>query len=134
MSTSESLQKRQYAANSTMPHKVRVAYVGTKAIPSQAGADRVVEAIVRGLDYSRIEPTVYCSSQLVPKDAQIENVNIVRMHAVQGKSLHATTLFLFSALHALFFGRYDLIHLHNEQAAFVLPLLRLRYKVLATSH
>jgi len=51
-----------------------------------------------------------------------------------GKYLHATSLFLFSAIHALFFGGYDFIHLHNVEASFVLPILRLRYKVASTSH
>jgi glycosyltransferase involved in cell wall biosynthesis len=37
-------------------------------------------------------------------------------------------------LHALVLGSYDVIHLHHAEAAFVLPLLRLRYRIVGTSH
>jgi glycosyltransferase involved in cell wall biosynthesis len=45
-----------------------------------------------------------------------------------------SSVLLLSALHALFFGRYDLVHLHNFEAGFIVPLLRLRFPVVATSH
>lgn len=77
---------------------------------------------------------MYCSSLVVPKETIIPGVRLHRIWALPGKHFHATTLFLFAALHALFWGDYDLIHLHNVEAAWVLPILRLRYKVVATSH
>ncbi len=112
----------------------RIAYIGIKGLPSQAGADRVVEAIVLGIDGKRYQPIVYCSQRVVPEGASIPNGQLIRLPTLPGKHLHATSLFLFSALHALILGNYDLIHLHNVEASFVLPLLRLRYKVVSTSH
>ncbi|MCB0133139.1 MAG: glycosyltransferase, partial [Caldilineaceae bacterium] len=116
-----------------MPRK-RIAFVGVKGLPSKAGADRVVEALVTRLDRERFEPVVYCSAAVVPAGTQLPGVRLVRIHALPGKHLHATSLFLFAALHALFLGRYDLVHLHNVEASYVLPLLRLRFKVISTSH
>jgi glycosyltransferase involved in cell wall biosynthesis len=113
---------------------MKIAFIGIKGLPSQAGVDRVVEAIVRQIDQTTFEPVVYCSSAVVPADTVIPGVQLRRIHALPGKHLHALTLFLFAALHALFFGDYAVIHLHNVEAAFVLPLLRLRYKVISTSH
>ena len=112
----------------------RIAYIGVKGIPSQAGADRVVEAVVRGLDKSKYEPIVYCSKQLVPPETAVPGITLIRLWALSGKHTHALSLFFISALHALIFGRYDLIHIHNVEACFVAPILRLRYKVVATSH
>ncbi len=112
----------------------QIAYLGIKGLPSRAGADRVVEAIVRGIDHEHYRPVVYCSSIEVPKETVLPGVALIRIKALPGKHLHATSLFLFAALHCLLFGRYDLVHLHNVEASFVLPLLRLRYRVITTSH
>ena len=51
-----------------------------------------------------------------------------------GKHLESSLFYLLSAIHALLFGNYDLIHLHKIDAGFVAPILRLRYKIIATSH
>lgn len=112
----------------------RIAYLGVKGLPSRAGADRVVEAIVCGIDHKAYEPVVYCSRRAVPRGTTLPGVRLIRIASLPGKHLHATSLFLFAALHCLVLGRYDLVHLHNVEAAYVLPLLRLRYRVLTTSH
>lgn len=112
----------------------KIAYLGIKGLPSQAGADRVVEAIVQRLDTQRYSLTAYCSSAVVPAGTRFEGVSLVRIPVLPGKYLHAPSLFLLAALHALLFGRYDMVHVHNVEACFVLPLLRLRYKVISTSH
>jgi len=114
--------------------KKRIAFIGIKGLPSKAGADRVVEAIASRMDPGKNEPYVYCSASVVPAGTQLPGIHLIRIHALTGKHLHATSLFLFAALHALIFGRYDLVHLHNVEASFVLPILRLRYKVISTSH
>ncbi len=115
-----------------MPKKI--AYIGIKGLPSQAGVDRVVEAIVRRLDLQRYQPVVYCSQRHVPPHTYIPGVRLVRMPSLPGKHLHAFSLYLISALHALLFGNYHMVHVHNVEACFVLPLLRLRYRVVSTSH
>lgn len=70
----------------------------------------------------------------MPAGTTIPGIELVRMPSLPGKHLHATSLFIITALHALFFGNYALVHMHNVEACFVLPLLRLRYRVIATSH
>lgn len=112
----------------------RIAYLGIKGLPSQAGADRVVEAIVQGVDKQQYQPVVYCSARVVPKGTTLPGIQLIRIHTLPGKHLHATSLFLFAALHCLFFGRYAFVHLHNVEATFILPLLRLRYRIITTSH
>lgn len=112
----------------------RVAYLGIKGLPAQAGSDRVVEAIVLGLDHDRYQPIVYCSRRAITDRAYFPEAELIALPTLLGKHLHATSLFLVAALHALLFGDYDLVHLHNVEASFVLPILRLRYKVISTSH
>lgn len=114
--------------------KKRIAYLGIKGLPSKAGADRVVEAIVTGLDHKKYQPVVYCCRRTVASNVTIPGVELIRIPTVGGKYLHAPLLFLLAALHAFFFGKYDLVHVHNVEACFVLPILRLRFKVISTSH
>lgn len=112
-----------------------VAYLGIKGLPFSGGAESVTEGIVTHLDPERFHAVIYCDSRIVPKDYHLPNVELIHVPSLPGKHLRATSHFISSAVHALLYGRYDLIHLHNAEASFVLPLLRLRYRhILATSH
>jgi len=111
---------------------LKIGYIGIKGLPSQAGADRVVEAIVQHLSKEH-ELTVYCSSLVVSPNTTYPGVELIRVPVLRGKHLHAITLFFFSTLHALT-RDFDLIHLHNLEASFTLVLLKLRYKVIVTIH
>jgi glycosyltransferase involved in cell wall biosynthesis len=111
---------------------VRIAYLGTKGLPSKSGVERVVEAIVtRSAEKHNI--TVYCDSRYTPKNTKINGIQLIRILTIKGKYAQATSLFIFSAFHSLFCG-YDLIHLHSVDASFILPILRIKYRVISTSH
>jgi glycosyltransferase involved in cell wall biosynthesis len=114
----------------TTPKKI--AFLGIKGLPSKAGADRVVEAIVNNLSRT-YDISVYCN-RFFSNDYGRDDVRLIKLPCLKGKHLTPLSLFLFSALHALLFGNFDLIHVHNTDAGFIVPLLRLRYKVMATSH
>jgi glycosyltransferase involved in cell wall biosynthesis len=111
---------------------MRIAYLGSKGLPSKSGTERVVEAIVTRLSHTHTV-TVYCDARYTPRGTEVEGVRLVRIPTLGGKYTRPVSLFLLSALHALF-SRYDLIHLHGTDACFTLPLLRLRYRVVATAH
>ena len=93
----------------------------------------MVEAIVERMEGEH-ELTVYCNNRYTPKDAEVPGVRLIRIPTLKGKHLQPISLLIFSALHASFFGNYDLVHLHNMEACFVLPFLLPRYKVIATAH
>ena len=112
---------------------MRIAFIGIKGIPSRFGADRVVEAIVERL-HVRHEITVYCSSQFTCLDFKFPNVRLIPLPCLPGKYTHMTSVDLLAAWHSVLFGNYDLIHLHHIEASFVLPILKLKYKVISTAH
>ncbi|MCA9866321.1 MAG: glycosyltransferase family 4 protein [Anaerolineae bacterium] len=114
--------------------KKKVAFIGIKALPAKAGVDVVVQKIATSFDHERFEPVVYVSNREVPADTIVPGVRIIRVPSVPGKFTHATVTYLMAALHALFFGNYDVVNVHSMETSFVLPLLRLRYKVVATAH
>jgi glycosyltransferase involved in cell wall biosynthesis len=111
---------------------MRIAYIGSKGLPSKSGTERVVEAIVSRLS-GKHEITVYCDSRYTPKGTKVDGIHLIRIFTIKGKYTQATSLFILSAIHALF-SRYDIIHVHSVEACFVLPLLRLKYRVVSTSH
>ncbi len=111
---------------------MKIAYLGSKGLPSKSGTERVVEAVVSRLS-TRHEITVYCDSRYTPAGTCISGINLVRVHTPQGKHVQALFLFFASAVHALF-KSYDVIHLQGVDSCFILPILRLKYKVVTTAH
>ena len=112
---------------------MRIAMLGIKGLPSRFGADRVVEAMVEELS-SRHEITVYACAALVPRDPGFTRFRQIALPSPAGKYLRMPSVLLLSTLHALLRGRYDLVHVHNFEAGFIVPLLRLRFPVVTTSH
>jgi glycosyltransferase involved in cell wall biosynthesis len=112
---------------------MRILFVGAKGLPSKSGAERVVEGIVRKLS-DKHEITVLCNSQYAPEGTVFPGVKLKRIKTPRGKHIQPFVYFIKSAFYALFNKKYDVIHVHNVEACFILPLLRLRYKVISTSH
>jgi glycosyltransferase involved in cell wall biosynthesis len=121
--------------NNSGQKTTRIAVLGIKGLPSKGGAERVVEAVIKAALRSGCEVTVY------GKKSYCEDVSypggrfrLVLIKDFGGKYLNPFLFGLSSAIHALIFGRYDVIHLHCADYGFLVPLLRLRFKVIGTSH
>jgi len=112
--------------------KKKIAFLGIKGLPSKGGADRVVEAIANNLS-EEFDISVY-GSHSCSKDFQSDDIKLIKVKNLRGKHLSSFSLFLLSSFHALICKNFDLVHVHNTDAGFIIPLLRLKYKVIATSH
>lgn len=112
---------------------MRIACLGIKGLPSRGGAERVAEAIASRLA-ARHELTVYCDRRYTPAGVEVPGLRLVRIPSLPGKHLRPLSYHLLCALHALLWGNYDLVHVHNVEPCFALPLLRLRFPVVATAH
>lgn len=106
--------------------------MGIKGMPSKGGAERVVEAIVNDLKKD-FDIYIYCSKSY-SKDYQHDGMNLIKLRNLKGKHLFSFSLFLLSVFHALLFENFDLVHVHNTDAGFIIPLLRLKYRVIGTCH
>lgn len=112
---------------------MRIAVIGAKGLPARSGAERVVDALLPRLAaHHRL--TYYCDARYTPSEADSEGVRLVRLRTLRGKHTRALSLFVGSALHAVFFGRYDVVHVHNVEASVCLPLLCLRFPTVVTAH
>jgi len=114
-----------------------IAIMGIKGLPSKGGGERVAEAIINRLAKENYCVYVYgkqsyCDNALCAYKKN--NVNLILIKDFKGKHLNAFLFGLFTAFHALIFGKYDLIHLHYADFGYIVPLLKLKYKVLGTSH
>jgi len=113
---------------------MKIAFIGTKGLPAKGGGERVVEAIIERLIKNGYDVTIYGKNKYCePKNIPHE-INLIIIRTFRGKHLNAFSFGLFSALHAIYFGNYDLIHLHYADFGYLAPLLRLKFRVIGTSH
>lgn len=114
--------------------KPRVGVIGLKGLPAFGGAARVGENLIREL-ISDFDFTVY---EVKSHSGYATGTSDGIHHKVFGsfphKKLNTLIYYIRSGLHAFFAGRYQIIHLHHRDAAFILMLLRLRYPVVLTTH
>jgi len=117
-----------------MAEKRRIAVIGLKGLPAFGGAATAGENIIGQLS-TRYEFTVYSVSSHTAYPTGMRNGYYQKVfRAVPFKGFNVFLYYVRSALHALFSGRYHLIHLHHIDGAFILPLLKLRYPVISTAH
>ncbi|WP_158826200.1 glycosyltransferase family 4 protein [Mucilaginibacter lacusdianchii] len=112
--------------------KPKVIIYGVNYYPPKGGTSRVVENLIIQLK-DRYDITIYCYKNALAKQ-HIEGVNVVQFTPIAPGSLGSLIYFFMSAIHILLFGKADLINAHKTDCALFIPLLRLRFKVMATSH
>jgi glycosyltransferase involved in cell wall biosynthesis len=115
-----------------MPKK-RIAIIGLKGLPPFGGAANVGDNIIEQLS-EQYDFTVYATASHTHHKGDYKGARQIVFRKFPIKQLNVFYYYIASAVHAVFTRRYDAIHLHQMDGAFVLLLLRLRYKVVATSH
>ena len=115
-------------------NKPRVGVIGLKGLPAFGGAARVGENLIREL-LPDFEFTVYeVTSHSNYPSGFADGIYHKVFGSFPQKKLNTLIYYLRSCLHAFFAGRYQIIHLHHRDAAFIMLLLRLRYPVVLTTH
>jgi glycosyltransferase involved in cell wall biosynthesis len=115
-----------------MPKK-KIAIIGLKGLPPFGGAANVGDNIIEQLS-GKYDFTVYATATHTTHVGDYKGARQIIFARFPIKSLNVFYYYIASAFHAVFTRKYDLIHLHQMDGAFTLLLLRLKYKVLATSH
>ena len=114
--------------------KKKIAVIGLKGLPAFGGAAAVGENIINQLQ-DKYEFTVYSVSSHTDQQTGLPNgYRQIVFKSINNKKLNTLYYYIKSALHAFFRGHYDLIHLHHSAAVFTLLLLRLKYRVIVTTH
>ncbi|MDR0993477.1 MAG: glycosyltransferase family 4 protein [Verrucomicrobiota bacterium] len=123
-----------------MKRPVEIAVFGSKSFPAFAGADRVAENILLHLPPDEsVHYTLYVvrtPGQPKPFDVS-PRLRVIPLPAMKGKHSRATSFFLLSALHGVFFLRPNLAHVHDSAFGpftWILRLFRPRMPILGTFH
>jgi glycosyltransferase involved in cell wall biosynthesis len=111
---------------------MRIAHIGSKGLPSRGATERVVEAVATRHASMGNTVTVY-GSRRVCSTSTFDGVEVIALPVPSGKRTSPVVLDVLAALHALWRG-YDVVHVHGSENAFVVPLLRLRSRVVTTNH
>ena len=110
-----------------------IGVIGLKGLPAFGGAATVGENMINELK-SEYHFTVYAISSHAGNNTEISGYSQIVFNRFLFRGLNIFYYYLRSALHAIFAAKYDLIHLHHIDGAFILPLLRIKYKVICTAH
>ncbi|MEO1515620.1 MAG: glycosyltransferase family 4 protein [Bacteroidota bacterium] len=114
-------------------NKKRIAIFGVKYFPSRGGTSRVVENLLQAL-HEEYDFTIYCYKHPAA-EGYIPNVKTVQFKESPVKGLGVFSYYFNCCKHLLQRqDEYDLVHLHKMDAAFFLPLLCRKFKVIATCH
>ena len=116
-----------------MRKKRRIAVIGLKGLPAFGGAATVGENIIEQLK-NQYSFTVYSVNSHTDRTTGPYNgFKQIVFKSIKYKKFNTILYYLKSAIHAMV-NNYDLIHLHHRDAAFLIILLKLKYRVVVTTH
>jgi len=115
--------------------KPKIAVIGLKGLPAFGGAATVGENIIEQLK-DKFDFTVYSiSSHTDLKSGNYKGICYQKVFkSLPFKRLNSLYYYIISALHAVLCTKYDMVHLHHRDTAFILILLKIKYKVMLTAH
>ena len=112
--------------------KKKVAVFGVKGFPAFGGASRANENIVELLK-DKYEYTIYSVSTHTNRKGLYRGYYQKVFKGIEGKRLNTLMYHIKSLLHALFLGDYDIVQVNHTSSGFMVPFLRLRFKVVSTA-
>ena len=114
--------------------KLRIAMIGLRGIPATyGGVERHVEELATRLVKKGHDVTVFCRSHYTPKMKEYKGVKIIRLPTIVQKHFEMIVHALFAVIYILF-RQYDIVHVQSVDPALLTPLLKIRHKVVVTSH
>jgi glycosyltransferase involved in cell wall biosynthesis len=116
-----------------MSQKKKIAVIGLKGLPAFGGAATVGQSLIEELT-DAFDFTVYSVATHADRQFNPPGYRQFIFRSFPIRKLNVFFYYLISGIHAVFLRKYDLVHLHHIDGAFILPLLRTKYPVLVTSH
>jgi glycosyltransferase involved in cell wall biosynthesis len=114
--------------------KKKIAVIGLKGLPAVGGAATVGENIIEQLK-DKYEFTVYAtSSHINLNSGNCNSITQVVFKKFIFPKLNSLYYYIASALHSIIIGKYDLVHLHHRDAAFIIPIIKIKHKTILTIH
>lgn len=119
-----------------MNEKMIIAFIGQRGIAATyGGVEKHVEEIAARLAVKGYKVTVYCRSRYANVSGDYRGIRVVRLPAINQKHLEMISHTFFSIMHLLLSRKkIDIIHVQSVDPAILIPLAKLKAKVVATSH
>ncbi|WP_298245928.1 glycosyltransferase family 4 protein [uncultured Christiangramia sp.] len=111
--------------------KKKIAYIGVKGLPGFGGAARSTESLIHELK-DEFDISVYSVDSHTDVSGHYNGIKQITFKSFPVKKLNTLFYYLKSLNHCLFYENYDLVHVQHIYAGFIIPFLRLRYKVINT--
>ncbi|WP_066633214.1 glycosyltransferase family 4 protein [Labilibacter marinus] len=113
--------------------KTKIFFFGVKYFPSKGGTSRVVENIIRKLS-EQYDISIFCYKNKAAK-GYIKNVKTVEIKEFPFKEVGVLFYNFLCTLYLLLkVPKTTIIHAHKVDCALFVPILRLKFKVVLTSH
>lgn len=116
-----------------MSLKKKIAVIGLKGLPAFGGAATVGQSLIEHLT-GDLEFTVYSITSHADRQFDPPGYQQFTFSRFPVRKLNVFYYYFMSAIHAVFLRKFDVVHLHHIDGAFILPLLRWKYPVIVTSH
>ncbi len=117
-----------------MAIKKKIAVIGLKGLPAYGGAASVGENIIAQLKHEFDFYVYAVSSHTKLETGAYNGINQIVFNSIKFKKLNVIIYYIRSALHCVLRGDYDLIHLHHRDAIFISFLLKIKYRIILTTH
>lgn len=115
-------------------HRIKIGVIGLKGLPAFGGAAAVGENIILNLK-KEYDFTVYSTSSHTNSKTGLSNgYNQIIFNKIPFKKINTLYYYIRSVIHALLLEKFDLIHFHHSDAAFLIPILKIKYAVVLTTH
>ena len=111
----------------------KIAIIGLKGLPAFGGAARSMEEVIKCLSED-FNFTIYEIDSHAQKGYNIPNVRRIIFKSLRIKRFNTLIYYIKSTIHVLIFEKFDLIHTNHLYCGFIIPLLKLKYKVINTVH
>lgn len=116
--------------------KKKIAIIGAKGLPANDGISRVVESCLPYL-IEEYDLTIFCTSAFTNrKSGFFDGYEEIVLSSIHNIRLNTLWYYIKAVWIILFCRKFDLIHFHHCDAAFLFPLVRLKYgkRMLVTTH
>ena len=113
--------------------KKKIAIIGLKGLPATGGAARSIESVLKNIS-DKYEFVVYSIDSHTNKNGFFDGYYQKVFRSIKHKNLNTFIYYIKSMIHCIFFGNYDLIIINHAESGFIIPFLRIRYKVITILH
>lgn len=113
--------------------KKKIAVIGLKGLPAFGGAARSFESIIDFLK-DKYDITVYSVNSHTDKNGYFNGYRQIVFKKHKIKVINTFIYLWKSTFHCLLKEKYDLVHVHHASSGFIIPFLRIKYKVITTLH